>query len=152
MLSLIFMAVIGGSILNWLIFSSFYLICVPLFLKNLILFVCILGGIFGLILNFFNFYFLNKSLRFYFFRSLNFGMWFIPFLSTFGVIFYPLNYGQIIVKIFDIGWLEFFGGQNFKLNFINFYSFVIQIFQNNNLKIYLLFILFWVILLFIFIF
>jgi len=151
-LSLIFIAVIGGSLLNWLIFSSFYLICVPLLFKNLILIVCILGAIIGLFLNYFNFYFFNKSLRFYFFRNLNFGIWFIPFLSTLGVVFYPLNYGQIIVKIFDIGWLEYFGGQNFKNKFINFYSFIFQIFQNNNLKTYLLFILFWIILLFIFIY
>jgi NADH-ubiquinone oxidoreductase chain 5 len=60
-LGLIFIAVIGGSLLNWLIFSSFYCVCLPFYLKNFILFVCGLGGFIGLFLNYYSFFFINKS-------------------------------------------------------------------------------------------
>ena len=64
-------AIIGGSILNWLIFSSIYLICLPSYLKILTLFVCIVGGFSGYLIRNVNLYFFNKSLNYYLFRFIN---------------------------------------------------------------------------------
>nr|YP_008378729.1 NADH dehydrogenase subunit 5 [Appalachioria falcifera]AFR77026.1 NADH dehydrogenase subunit 5 [Appalachioria falcifera] len=38
------------------------------------------------------------------------GMWFIPGLST-GCIYYPLDWGRLVVSYLDSGWGEAFGGQ-----------------------------------------
>nr|YP_010471484.1 NADH dehydrogenase subunit 5 [Thienemanniella nipponica]UVG40823.1 NADH dehydrogenase subunit 5 [Thienemanniella nipponica] len=143
MLSLMFFAVLGGSMLNWLIFSSFYCICLPFYLKNLILFTCLIGGFFGLFLNYYSFFFLNKSLNFMMLSNFSSFMWFMPILSTISIIFYPLSYGKNMIKIFDLGWLEFFGSQNLKNLFMKNFSIYLQSLQNNSLKIYLLMFVFW---------
>jgi NADH-ubiquinone oxidoreductase chain 5 len=140
------MAIVGGSILNWLIFSSNFLICLPFYLKNLPLLVCLIGGVFGYLLRRVNLYFSNKSLNFYLFSYINISIWFIPILSTLGVIFYPISLGFKSIKSFDQGWSEYLGGQNFYC-FIKYFSFVNQFLQNNNLKIYLIIFVFWVLIL-----
>jgi hypothetical protein len=70
----------------------------------------------------------------------------MPQFSTIGVSFYPLKLGFEIVKILDQGWSEFFGGQKIYY-FISKYSSINQFIQNNNLKIYLMIVVSWVILL-----
>nr|YP_010951022.1 NADH dehydrogenase subunit 5 [Thienemanniella tusimufegea]WML69363.1 NADH dehydrogenase subunit 5 [Thienemanniella tusimufegea] len=150
MMGLMFMAVIGGSMLNWLIFSSFYCICLPFYLKNLILFVCFMGGFLGLLLNFYKFYFSNKSLSMMFLTNFSSFMWFMPLLSTVAIINYPLKYGMNMVKYFDLGWLEYFGSQNLKIIFMKNYSIYLQTLQNNNLKIFMLIFLVWLLLILLF--
>lgn len=140
---LLLIAIIGGSILNWLIFSSVYIICLPSYLKFLTLFVCIVGGVSGYLIRNVNLYFFNKSLNYYLFRFINISMWFIPILSTIGIIKYPLTLGFKSIKSFDHGWSEFLGGQNFYY-FIKNFSIINQFLQNNNLKIYLIIFVFWV--------
>ncbi len=140
---LLLIAIIGGSILNWLIFSSTYIICLPSYLKFLTLFVCIVGGLAGYIIRNVNLYFFNKSLNYYLFSFINISIWFIPILSTIGIIKYPLTLGFKSIKSFDHGWSEFLGGQNFYY-FIKNFSIINQFLQNNNLKIYLIIFVFWV--------
>jgi NADH-ubiquinone oxidoreductase chain 5 len=144
MLGLLFIAVIGGSMLSWLIFSSYYIICVPFQLKILTLFVCITGGVRGYLLRIVKIFFLNKSLKLYFFTFFNSSIWFIPAISTIGAVFLPLKIGGLSLKVFDQGWSEMFGGQNL-YNSIKTGAIINQYFQNNNLKIYLLIFVFWVI-------
>jgi NADH-ubiquinone oxidoreductase chain 5 len=130
------LAVVGGSMLNWLIFSSFPMICLPLYLKLLTLFVCLLGGLLGYYLRNRSFYFFNKSLNFYYFSFFNGIILFLPLFSTL-ISFYPLILGFKTLKSFDQGWSEYFGGQ--KIYFIiKKFSIIRQFFQNNNLKIYLM--------------
>ena len=140
---LLIMAVIGGSILNWLMFSSTYLICLPSSLKNLTLLVCLIGGFRGYLIRNVNLYFFNKSLNYYLFSFINISIWFIPVLSTIGIVYYPLSLGFKTIKSFDQGWSEFIGGQNFYY-LIKHYSFINQFLQNNNLKVYLIIFVFWV--------
>jgi NADH-ubiquinone oxidoreductase chain 5 len=151
-IGLIVIAVFGGSILNWLIFSSFYCVCLPFYLKNLILLTCLIGAVLGLILNYYNFYFFNKSINLTLLTNFSSFIWFMPLLSTFVIINYPLNYGGKILKIFDFGWLEYFGAQNLNSLFIKNFSAYLQFLQNNNLKVYLLIFLFWLIFLFFFVY
>jgi NADH-ubiquinone oxidoreductase chain 5 len=136
-------AVIGGAFLNWLIFSSNYIICLSFYIKNLILFVCIIGGILGYLISNVSLYFFNKSLNFYSFSNLNISIWFIPVLSTLGIIFYPLIIGYKTIKSFDQGWSEFIGGQKF-YSLIKYFSLINQFLQNNRLKVYLILFVFWV--------
>nr|YP_010999340.1 NADH dehydrogenase subunit 5 [Cricotopus trifascia]WPM93186.1 NADH dehydrogenase subunit 5 [Cricotopus trifascia] len=143
MLGLLLMAVMGGSLLNWMMFSSVDLICLPMSLKFLTLFVCIFGGLFGYTLSNVGFYFFNKSLNYYLFSFFNMSMWFMPVLSTTWVVKYPLMLGFNSMKSFDYGWSEYFGGQNF-YSLLKSFSFMNQFLQNNNLKTYLMMFVFWV--------
>lgn len=79
------------------------MICLTPSLKNLTLIVCILGGVSGYAISNVNLYFYNKSLNFYLFSFMNISIWFIPILSTIGVIKYPLSLGFSTMKSFDQG-------------------------------------------------
>nr|AHG53577.1 NADH dehydrogenase subunit 5 [Drosophila yakuba] len=149
MLGLLFMSIIGGSMLNWLIFPFPYMICLPGYLKMLTLFVCIVGGLFGYLISISNLYSLNKSLLNYNLTLFLGSMWFMPYISTYGMIFYPLNYGQLVVKSFDQGWSEYFGGQHLYYKLSN-YSKTLFLMHNNSLKIYLMLFVFWIMILFCF--
>lgn len=145
-IGLLIIRIVGGSILNWLIFPTPYIICLPIILKWLTLCVCIFGGVIGYIISNTSFYFSNKSLKNYFISFFFGSIWFMPFISTYGLIFFPLNYGILVGKRFDQGWSEYFGGQNlYRVLAKN--SRLNQITQNNNLKIYLLIFILWVIIL-----
>nr|AHG53226.1 NADH dehydrogenase subunit 5 [Drosophila santomea] len=147
MLGLLFMSIIGGSMLNWLIFPFPYMICLPGYLKMLTLFVCIVGGLFGYLISISNLYSLNKSLLNYNLTLFLGSMWFMPYISTYGMIFYPLIYGQLVVKSFDQGWSEYFGGQHLYYKLSN-YSKTLFLMHNNSLKIYLMLFVFWIMILF----
>lgn len=147
MSGLLIIAVIGGRILIWLIFPTPYIICLPFFLKILTLKICILGGILGYLVSNVSLYFLNKALVYFKISWFLGSIWFIPTLSTLGIILYPLKLGYYLIKNLDQGWREYFGGQNlYKLAIIN--SSVIEKIQNNYLKIYLLLIFIWFLVLF----
>nr|ADW41293.1 NADH dehydrogenase subunit 5 [Drosophila borealis] len=146
MLGLLIMSIIGGSMLNWLIFPVPYMICLPFFLKMLTLFVCIFGGVFGYLISVSNLYTINKSMIFYNMTNFMGSMWFMPYISTYGIIYFPLNYGQIVGKSFDQGWSEYFGGQHLYQKLMN-YSQTLFLIHNNNLKIYLMLFVFWILIL-----
>nr|YP_009945246.1 NADH dehydrogenase subunit 5 [Leptopeza flavipes]QOE17371.1 NADH dehydrogenase subunit 5 [Leptopeza flavipes] len=146
MMGLLMMSIIGGSILNWLIFPIPAMICLPWYLKFLTLFVCIIGGLIGYFMSNVNLYFMNKSLDKYSLINFLGSMWYMPYLSTYGIIFYPLNVGVLVMKSFDQGWSEYFGAQKLYQN-LTMYSQLNQVIQNNNLKIYLLTFIFWIMIL-----
>jgi NADH-ubiquinone oxidoreductase chain 5 len=141
---LLLIAIIGGAILRWLRFSSFMIICLPIILKNLTLITCLTGGLLGYFINFVGLNFFNKSLSFYYCTHFFRGIWFIPFISTNGIIFLPLKLGFSIIKSFDQGWSEYFGAKNIYKR-IEYFSIINQFIQNNNLKIYLIIFICWVI-------
>nr|YP_010471458.1 NADH dehydrogenase subunit 5 [Brillia bifasciata]UVG40797.1 NADH dehydrogenase subunit 5 [Brillia bifasciata] len=144
MTGLLVMAVVGGSMLSWMIFPFPAMICLPFYLKFLTLFVCLTGGFLGYLVSNVNIYYLNKSLNFYLFSYFSSSMWMMPFLSTKGVIYAPLSLGNKVVKSFDQGWSEYFGAQNVSKLFIMFSS-LNQILHNNSLKTYMLIFVFWII-------
>nr|QXG19135.1 NADH dehydrogenase subunit 5 [Drosophila bipectinata]QXG19330.1 NADH dehydrogenase subunit 5 [Drosophila malerkotliana] len=146
MMGLLIMSIIGGSMLNWLIFPIPYMICLPKLMKFLTLFVCIFGGLFGYLISITNIYSLNKSLLNYNISVFLGSMWFMPYISTYGMIFYPLNVGQLVVKSFDQGWSEYFGGQHLYQKLVN-YSQTLFLMHNNSLKIYLMLFVFWILIL-----
>nr|WCB98470.1 NADH dehydrogenase subunit 5 [Zeugodacus tau] len=147
MSGLLVMSIVGGSVLSWLIFPTPYMICLPSHLKLLTLFVCIVGGVLGYLISNVSLFYFNKSLSnyvsSYFFGS----MWFMPYISTYGIINYPLILGGSVCKSFDQGWSEFLGGQNLYNELVK-YSQHMFVMHNNNLKIYLLLFVLWIIFLF----
>lgn len=143
---LLIIAVLGGRILRWLIFPSPDIICLPNFLKLLTLFVCLVGGISGYLISNVSLYFNNKALKTYNITFFSGSIWFIPFLSSLGTIYYPLFIGIGVTKRFDQGWREYFGGQHL-YNLLKYFSILNQFLQNNNLKIYLLSFVLWIIIL-----
>lgn len=145
-IGLMIISIIGGSILSWIIFPTCLVIILPIYLKLLTLLVCILGGLVGYLISNVSLYFNNKSIYYYNLSNFLGLMWFIPYVTTYGIVMYPLGLGKLVVKSFDQGWREFFGGQQLYSNLQKFSRFN-QILQNNNLKVYLLSFVFWIIIL-----
>nr|APX39869.1 NADH dehydrogenase subunit 5 [Psylliodes cupreus] len=139
MSGLISVVVISGSVFNWLIFDNIIFICLPLIMKILTVLMILLGVFIGYELSKFNLMYnlLSNNLYSLFFSS----MWNMPYLSTLGVNYVPIKFGEIYVKCFDQGWLEYYGGQNISSSIKN--STMIQFLSLNHLKIYLLLLLIW---------
>nr|ALO71164.1 NADH deshydrogenase subunit 5 [Sunius melanocephalus] len=143
MAGLIFFVIMGGSMLMWLMFPTPYFICLPIVMKMMALIMTLLGMIIGY--EFSKFY-LNYSLK-----SLNYltvslffsSMWNMPILSTLGLNYYPLYLGQQIYKNMDQGWSEYLGSQNMYMYLKNFSMFM-QMLYSNNLKIYLVLLVLWI--------
>nr|UEP13618.1 NADH dehydrogenase subunit 5 [Asarkina ericetorum] len=149
MLGLMFMSIIGGSMLSWLIFMTPYTICLPFYLKQMTLFVCIVGGLMGYLISNVSLFVMNKSFKSYYISMFAGSMWFMPYLSTYGIINYSLKIGMNAVMNFDQGWSEFMGSQNLYKQLVN-YSQYINFLQNNNLKVYLMIFILWFIILMMF--
>nr|YP_010895269.1 NADH dehydrogenase subunit 5 [Sterphus plagiatus]WJW73834.1 NADH dehydrogenase subunit 5 [Sterphus plagiatus] len=149
MLGLMVMSIVGGSLLSWLIFLTPYTICLPYYLKFMTLFVCIVGGFIGYLISKVSLYFYNKSLSNYFISMFAGSMWFMPYISTYGIVNYSLKIGMNVVKNFDQGWSEFLGSQNLYKQLVNHSQFIYMM-QNNNLKIYMLVFVLWVMILLMF--
>nr|YP_010895126.1 NADH dehydrogenase subunit 5 [Ocyptamus norina]WJW73652.1 NADH dehydrogenase subunit 5 [Ocyptamus norina] len=137
MLGLVFMSIIGGSMLSWLIFMTPYTICLPYYLKYMTLLVCVVGGVIGYMISNISLFMMNKSLNLYYITMFMGSMWFMPYISTYGIVNYSLKIGMNVIKNFDQGWSEFMGSQNlYKQLMLN--SQLVNYLQNNNLKIYLM--------------
>nr|UFZ13405.1 NADH dehydrogenase subunit 5 [Neohermes filicornis] len=146
MLGLLFLAIMGGSMLSWLIFPSPIMICLPFYLKILALFVSVLGGWWGYEMSKFKISWFSNSLNYYSYVTFFGSMWFMPIISTKIVSYFFLKLGFKITKIMDQGWSEILGGQGMYL-YIKNNSMMNQMVQMNNLKIYLLSFIMWVIIL-----
>nr|YP_010602054.1 NADH dehydrogenase subunit 5 [Ocellarnaca fuscotessellata]WAM61683.1 NADH dehydrogenase subunit 5 [Ocellarnaca fuscotessellata] len=143
MISLMIMAVIGGSFLSWIIFPTPSMICLPFFLKSLTLMVCFIGGWIGYEISQFALSYDLYSFKYYWLTNLLGSMWFMPMISTYGVNYLPLKLGDTVYKIYDQGWSEEFGAQTIYSFSVN-YSLVNQFWQNNDLKTYLFSFIIWI--------
>nr|QXT44226.1 NADH dehydrogenase subunit 5 [Adaiphrotermes sp. CIVT232] len=146
MIGLLVMSVFGGSALMWLICPTPSMICLPYYLSFLTLFVLFLGGWLGYEMAGFSFGDNLFSINLYPATSFSGSMWFMPFFSTYGVSFLPLEVGYSATSVFDSGWMEYFGGQGMYLILFNLGS-VNQWFQYNSLKVFLGFFVMWVVIL-----
>uniref|UniRef100_UPI0030FE7B31 NADH dehydrogenase subunit 5 n=1 Tax=Neopanorpa triangulata TaxID=3135614 RepID=UPI0030FE7B31 len=146
MLGLLIMVIFGGSMLSWMIFPTPSMICLPMYLKTLALSVSLIGGWFGYEISKFSLNWTMKSLKMYFISLFLGSMWFMPILSTNMINYYPLKFGQLIIKSGDQGWSEYFGGQNIYKS-LQYNSKLSQVLQNNDLKVYLISFVFWIVVL-----
>nr|YP_009117294.1 NADH dehydrogenase subunit 5 [Muscina stabulans]AJE61320.1 NADH dehydrogenase subunit 5 [Muscina stabulans] len=147
MMGLLILSIFGGSMLSWLIFPTPVVVVLPLYLKLLTLFVCIVGGLIGYFISNISMFTYNKSFKNYHFSYFLGSMWFMPNISTYGIINYPFLISNLVVKSFDQGWSEYLGGQQLYKSLIKSSQFN-QMLQNNNLKIYLLSFIIWIIILY----
>lgn len=145
-ITLSFIAVIGGRLLSWVLFPTPSMICLPFYLKTLALSVRILGGWVGYELAKFSLNYNLQTLRLHFLTSFIGSIWFLPFISTYGVSYTPQALGGRVVKSFDHGWSEYFGAQGLYQIFTG-WSKINQWWQNNDLKTYLISFILWVIIL-----
>nr|YP_006504007.1 NADH dehydrogenase subunit 5 [Drepanotermes sp. SLC-2012]AFM92507.1 NADH dehydrogenase subunit 5 [Drepanotermes sp. SLC-2012] len=146
MIGLLIMSIFGGGSLMWLICPTPSVICLPYYLSFLTLFVIFVGGWLGYEVAGFSFSDGLYSMYFYGSSSFSGSMWFMPFFSTYGVSFSPLELGYSATSVFDSGWMEYFGGQGMYWLLFNLGS-VNQWFQYNSLKAFLGFFVMWVVIL-----
>nr|WGO57984.1 NADH dehydrogenase subunit 5 [Pseudophoraspis clavellata] len=142
MMGLLIMVILGGSSMTWIIFPTPSLICLPMFSKMLVIMVSIFGGWLGYELSKSN---LGESLMLLSVMNMTMflgSMWYMPYLSTYGISYKPLILGYNTLSLFDNGWNEYFGGQGLYFLFM-YLSKINQWFQFNNLKLFLMFFVTW---------
>uniref|UniRef100_UPI00300398A3 NADH dehydrogenase subunit 5 n=1 Tax=Parotis ogasawarensis TaxID=3112172 RepID=UPI00300398A3 len=142
MFVLLFMSIISGSFLMWMIFPYPYMIYLPLNLKMMVIYVSIMGVIMGYLISNMNIYSINKFLFSYEVSNFLSMMWFMPSLSTYGLNYYFLNIGQVMLKNIDMGWSEMYSGQGM-FSILKKYSVFYNFLQMNNYKIYLFSFILW---------
>nr|YP_010426680.1 NADH dehydrogenase subunit 5 [Mycalesis francisca]USN89442.1 NADH dehydrogenase subunit 5 [Mycalesis francisca] len=136
MFILLFMSLVSGSFLSWMIFSYPYMIYLPFNMKMMVFYVSLVGMVLGIIISKMSIYSLNKFLLIYNMSFFFTVMWFMPSLSTYGLNYNFLNFGQKLLKNVDMGWSELYSGQGM-FQVIKYYSFINYFYQMNNFKIYL---------------
>nr|ASY98321.1 NADH dehydrogenase subunit 5 [Theopompa milligratulata] len=137
MLGLMMFAVLGGSMLNWLIFVTPYLICLPFNMKIMPIVVSIIGVWLGSLIFKYNVNYYFSWFKVYKLIIFMGSMWFMPLIFTKGVSNLPLKMGYNSMKYLDLGWSEYFGPQNSNYVFMKLSGFN-QWFQVNELKSYLM--------------
>lgn len=140
---LLFIRVIRGRFLIWIIFPYPYIIYLPFNMKIIVIYVRLIGIILGFLIRNINIYSINKFLINYEIRNFLCLIWFIPNLSTYGLNYYFLNISQILLKNIDIGWREIYRGQGI-FNILKKYTTFYNLFQMNNYKIYLFRFVLWI--------
>nr|UGS80483.1 NADH dehydrogenase subunit 5 [Nepiomorpha sp. NespEL] len=131
--------IIGGSTLSWLMFIDFELIVLPVFMKTMVLVLCILSAFIG--------YYFGESCTVrragtisIYLKTILGEMWFLPYLSTYSINFLVLKVGYMYIKMIDLGWAEILGGQGvYNLNV--YLSKNLNLLSSKNV-IYLIFIMF----------
>nr|AHH34346.1 NADH dehydrogenase subunit 5 [Eurema hecabe] len=136
MMMLLLMSLISGSLLSWLIFNYPYMIYLPFNLKLMVIYVSLMGMLFGLLMSMMNLYSVNKFILTYELSMYLSTMWFMPNLFTYGLNFKLLSLGQNLMKSIDLGWSELYSGQGI-FSILKNYSIIFNILQMNNFKIYM---------------
>nr|YP_009995292.1 NADH dehydrogenase subunit 5 [Gymnochthebius lividus]QNP09695.1 NADH dehydrogenase subunit 5 [Gymnochthebius lividus] len=144
MMGLILLVIFGGSLLMWLMFPTPYFICLPFYMKIMSFITVFMGMWLGYQTSMFSINYSCKSFMFYKMSMFFSSMWNMPFISTYGMNFMPIYLGNLYYKNMDQGWSEYLGSQNIYIN-LKKYSIVVQNILNNNLKIYLIMLVIWII-------
>nr|YP_009742241.1 NADH dehydrogenase subunit 5 [Zemeros flegyas]QID90326.1 NADH dehydrogenase subunit 5 [Zemeros flegyas] len=147
MLILLMMSLISGSMLSWLIFSYPYMIYLPMNLKMMVIYVSILGMLLGMMMSLMNLNSINKFMKTYSLSYFLSFMWFMPSLSTYGLNYSFLNFGQNLVKNIDMGWSELYSGYGL-YNIVKNYSSFYYVTHMSNFKIYLFSFIIWMMFMF----
>uniref|UniRef100_A0AB38ZGG8 NADH-ubiquinone oxidoreductase chain 5 n=1 Tax=Hexarthrius vitalisi TaxID=617888 RepID=A0AB38ZGG8_9SCAR len=143
MLGIIFFVVFTGSVLGWMMLVTPYFICLPVLMKMMTVLVVVLGSWVGFELAQLSLGFNSKSFAMIYSTVFFGSMWNMPYLSTYGVNFYPLAVGESVYSNVDQGWSEYFGSQNFYSSLSGWSKFM-QIVHENNLKVFLVLAIMWI--------
>nr|YP_010192682.1 NADH dehydrogenase subunit 5 [Nymphalis canace]QZP40836.1 NADH dehydrogenase subunit 5 [Nymphalis canace] len=142
MFLLLFMSLISGSFLSWLIFSYPYMIYLPFNMKMMVIYLTLIGMLMGFFISNMGFYSINKFLKTYDLSLFLTLMWFLPNLSTYMLNYSMLVYGQNLLKNIDMGWGELYKSYGI-YNIMKYYSVIFYVYQMNNFKIYLFSFILW---------
>nr|YP_010426654.1 NADH dehydrogenase subunit 5 [Aoria nigripes]USM11440.1 NADH dehydrogenase subunit 5 [Aoria nigripes] len=134
MSGLIFMVVFMGSLLTWFIFSKPYFIYMSLIMKLMALLLILIGFWLGNTIFGMNLMFYNYS-SFLLMKSFLGSMWNMPFISTIFLYSNILYSGNFYTKLFDQGWIEFFGSK-YLVNRFKFFSVFLNYMSKNSFKVY----------------
>nr|YP_010947045.1 NADH dehydrogenase subunit 5 [Margattea spinifera]WGO57854.1 NADH dehydrogenase subunit 5 [Margattea spinifera] len=148
---LLIMVIFGGSLMSWFFFPTPIIICLSLLYKLLALMVSVTGGYMGYELSKLNLgdgLLFSKIMNLVYFMSM---MWYLPYISTYCISSMPLKAGYSILSGMDFGWSEYFGSQGL-FTYMMFMSKVNQVWQFNNLSVYMLFYMVWFFILVMFIY
>nr|QVH36314.1 NADH dehydrogenase subunit 5 [Erionota torus] len=148
MFMLLFMSVIVGSLLSWMIFFYPYMIYLPLNLKLMVFYVMFMGMTLGYLVSNMNINSINKFMLTYKLSLFLCFMWFMPNLSTYSLNYFFLKISQKMIKNIDMGWSELYSGQGLFI-FMKNYSIFSNYSLMNNLKIYLYSFILWMMIIFI---
>nr|UYK52073.1 NADH dehydrogenase subunit 5 [Palaeocimbex sp. CSCS-Hym-MC0161] len=141
LLGLIIMVIFSGSMMSWILFPLPYMICLPIYLKLMPIILIIMGMFLG-----YYFYFLTLNLikiKFYNLIMFFSTMWFLPIISTYGMIKNFLLMSKFFMINNDQSWTEFYLGQGYLL-FLNKFSSLIDLlyfYFNNIINLMFIFIL-----------
>nr|AUG32893.1 NADH dehydrogenase subunit 5 [Birmella discoidalisa] len=116
---LLLMVIFGGSMLSWLLFPLPLMICLPIYMKLLPLGILFLGFILG----YMNFMFklIQMKFKFYFLKNFMSLMWFLPIISTFGLVSYPMIMSNKLSLVIDQNWTEYLMGRGL-ISLLYYYS------------------------------
>uniref|UniRef100_A0AAU6QG53 NADH-ubiquinone oxidoreductase chain 5 n=1 Tax=Nepsalus insolitus TaxID=2957736 RepID=A0AAU6QG53_9NEOP len=149
MLGLLFLAIMGGSMLSWLIIPTPEMICLSFFMKYMTLTVSLLGGLLGYEIFRFKISWDLSVIKNYNLTNFLGGMWFMPIISTSLMNRGSLKLGYIFIKTVDQGWNEYFGAQSI-YKYLSEFTKMNTLLQFNNFKIYLVMFTSWIGLMFMF--
>nr|YP_010417616.1 NADH dehydrogenase subunit 5 [Junonia terea]USF17723.1 NADH dehydrogenase subunit 5 [Junonia terea] len=142
MFLLLFMSLVSGSFLSWMIFSYPYMIYLSFNMKMMVIYVSLVGMLMGYIISSMGIYSVNKFLMTYNLSIFLTMMWFLPGLSTYMMNYSLLILGQKLLKNIDMGWGEIYKSQGM-YNIIKNYSVIFYVYQLNNFKIFLFSFVLW---------
>nr|YP_010547199.1 NADH dehydrogenase subunit 5 [Leptocimbex linealis]UYK52112.1 NADH dehydrogenase subunit 5 [Leptocimbex linealis] len=144
LLSLIIVVIFSGSLLSWILFPLPLMVCLPLYFKLIPLILIMSGMILGYYL-----YWLSLSvfkIKYYNFIMFFSTMWFLPVISTFGMVSFFLLLSKNFMIYSDQEWTEFYLGKGYLLYLNKFSSWLdlLYFYFNNiiNLMLIFMFILF----------
>lgn len=140
---LLFIRLVVGRFLIWMIFDYPYIIYLPFNLKIIVIYVSLIGFLLGYIIRNMKIFSFNKFLITYNLSRFLCLIWFIPNLSTYSLNYYFLQFSQNLIKNMDIGWIELYRGQGM-CNIIKSYSIFYYFYQINNFKVYLFRFILWI--------
>nr|APD28344.1 NADH dehydrogenase subunit 5 [Chaceon sp. BZ-2016] len=129
-------AIFGGSVLCWMLFPDPYMICMNLTMKMVVLFISVVGGVTGYLLNMMNITYKLSSVGKYKFVVMAGSMWFMPLLSSMKNSEIILTSGGLVQKAGDKGWFEFYGGQGLYYLFSKSF-FILNYLQLNSVKVFM---------------
>nr|ASW26908.1 NADH dehydrogenase subunit 5 [Gallerucida bifasciata] len=143
MSGLIMFVIFSGSAFSWIMFTIPYFICLSWHMKMMTIFVILMGAWLGYEMSKFKISYQNYPLNYLSLFSFMGSMWYLPIFSTLSMNYYPIYLGSPYIKIFDQGWFEYYGGlqvvqKTKQLSFLQYLSL-------NYLKVYLLFLIFWMV-------
>nr|QTH79115.1 NADH dehydrogenase subunit 5 [Empria sp.] len=143
LLGLMIMVILGGSMLSWMLFPYPYMICMSIYFKMIPLMIIFLGILLGYMIFCLN---MNKLIINNYYLMMFFSMmWFMPFISTSGIIKQPFLMSMNLSLIIDQNWNENLMGRGF-IKLMNIHSSLLDLlifYFNSILNLFLLMIMIW---------